>query len=165
MRIERNVVNIIFDAGKGSASVESREGVCGETFGDLPRPVRSGYGFEGWYLGDQRITAETVLTSETDVTLTARWIRVEGDGKKKKSVMSRQKIYALALAISIVFLSVALAVANRLVAIYHLTDTYVDANGQEQTEHFTIKREDGVYKMFDRSGKLMETTEKGYTSS
>ena len=165
MRMERNVVNIIFDAGKGSVSVESREGVCGELFGELPHPVRSGYDFDGWYLDDQKITADTVLTAEADVTLTARWIRLADDRKKKRSVMSRQRICALALAISIVFLAVALAVANRLVAIYHLTDTYLDATGQEQTERFTIRREDGVYKMFDRSGKLMETTENGYTSS
>ncbi len=164
MRIENNIVNIIFDAGRGSSSVESREGVCGERFGDLPHPVRNGYEFDGWYLGDQPITGETVLESDTDITLTAHWTRVASE-KKKKSIMSRQKIFALVLAIAIVFLSVALAVANRLVAIYHLTDTYVDAAGQVQTERFTIKREDGVYKMFDRSGKLMETTENGYTSS
>ena len=164
MRMEETVVNIIFDAGKGSTPVESREGVSGRPYGELPRPVRSGYSFEGWYLGTEQITPESILHSEQDVRLTARWLRKKTDGRKNKA-MWRQKVLAGVLVVSIVFLAVALAVANRLVAIYHLTDRYYDENNVEQTERYTIKRQNGVYKLFNRQGKLMETTENGYTSS
>ena len=151
MRIEETVVNIIFDAGKGSTPVESREGISGRPFGELPRPVRSGYSFDGWYLGAEQITTE-------------HWLRKKTDGRKNKA-MWRQKVLAGVLVVSIVFLAVALAVANRLVAIYHLTDRYYDEDNVEQTERYTIKRQNGVYKLFNRQGKLMETTENGYTSS
>lgn len=164
MRIEETVVNIIFDAGKGSTPVESREGISGMPYGELPRPARSGYSFEGWYLGAELITPESILSSEQDVRLTARWIRKKSDGKKNK-VMWRQKVLAGVLVVSIVFLAIALAVSNRLVAIYHLTDRYYDENNVEQTERYTIKRQDGVYKLFNRQGKLMETTENGYDSA
>lgn len=164
MRIEETVVNIIFDAGKGTTPVSSREGVSGSPYGELPRPSRPGYSFEGWYLGDELITAQSILNANEDVRLTARWVKKKADGRKNK-VMWRQKVMAGTLMVAIVFLSVALAVANRLVAIYHLTDVYYDENNVEQRERYTIKREDGVYKLFNRDGKLMETTENGYTSS
>ena len=162
MRIEKKIVNIIFDAGRGSVAVSSREGVCGEAFGALPTPSRNGYDFDGWYLGEEKITPQSVLDSETDVRLQAHWIKRAGE-KKKRSVMRSQVITCIALAVCILFLSVSIVVANRLVAIYPLIDEYYDTNGEKQTERYTIKRENGVYKLFNRQGKLMETTENGYT--
>ena len=114
MRIEETVVNIIFDAGKGTTPVSSREGVSGSPYGELPRPSRPGYSFEGWYLGDEHITAQSILNANEDVRLTARWVKKKADGRKNK-VMWRQKVMAGTLMVAIVFLSVALAVANRLV--------------------------------------------------
>ena len=164
MRTEEIIVNIIFDAGKGSTPVQSREGVSGSPYGELPRPSRPGYRFDGWYLGDQPVTAGSILEATEDVRLTARWTRIHAAGRKNKA-MWRQKVLAGVLMVVIVFLAVAVAIANRLVAVYHLTDVYYDENNVEQSERYTIKREDGVYKLFNRDGKLMETTENGYTSS
>ncbi len=164
MRIEETIVNILFDAGKGSTPVESREGVCGQPFGELPQPTRAGYRFVGWYLGDAPISAETVLQSESDVRLSARWEKKE-KGERRASVMRRQRLAAIGLAVAIVFLSVALALANNLIAIYHLDDTYVAANGELQTDRYTIKRENGAYKLFNRDGDKMELVEESsYTS-
>ncbi len=165
MRNQETIVNIIFDAGKGYCSVSSREGVSGAPFGELPKPSRSGYAFEGWYLDGKAITAETVLESEEDVRLTAKWEKKKAEAKKP-SVMRRQKWVALALAISIVFLGVAIAVANNLVAIYYIRDEYIDANGEKQTERYTLKRQDGLYRMLNADGDEMEVVEEhSYQSS
>ena len=165
MKMQEMIVNVIFDAGKGYTPVASREGVCGKPFGELPKPTRGGYTFEGWHLDGREITAETVLESEEDVRLTAQWVRKKSK-EKKPSIMRKQKIVAFALAVAIVFLGVGIAVANRLVAIYHIEDEYIDASGQKQSDRYTVKRENGVYKMFDRDGKLMEyAAEHSYQSN
>lgn len=164
MRAEETVVNIIFDAGRGTTPVASREGVCGEPYGKLPQPSRSGYEFAGWYLGETEITPETVIGSTEDLRLVARWVKKRGEGRRK-TVMWKQKVFAGALAFTIALLTVAILIANQIVVVYHLTDKYVDAEGVVHSDRYTIKREDGVYKLFDRDGKLMETTENGYTSS
>lgn len=164
MRIEETVVNIIFDAGKGETPVSSKEGVCGERYGELPRPSRSGYTFQGWFLDGTQITSDSILEASGDVRLTALWEKKQ-TGEKKRSVMRAQKITAIVLAVCILFLSVGIVIANRLVSVYYLTDRYLDVNGEEQSDRYTIKRENGVYKLFNRDGKLMEITENGYTSS
>lgn len=165
MRIENTIVNIIFDAGKGSTPVSSREGICGERFGDLPKPSRPGYAFVGWYLNGEPVTADTVLEAEQDVRLTAMWEKKSSE-KKVPSVMRKQKIMAFVLCCCILFLGIATAVANRLIAIYYLTDEYInEETGEVLKDRYTIKREDGVYKLFNRDGKLMEITENGYTAS
>ena len=101
---------------------------------------------------------------ETDVTM----VRETDDGRaeKKRSVMQKQRIAAFAMAFCILFLGVAIAVANHLVAIYYIHDEYIDVNGQIQSDRYTVKREDGSYKMFNRDGKLMEVaTEYSYQST
>jgi len=80
----------------------------------------------------------------------------DGCSIRKKTVMQKQRIAAIALACCILFLGIAIAVANHFVAIYYIHDEYLDANNQKQTERYTVKRENGVYKMFNREGKLME---------
>ncbi len=79
----------------------------------------------------------------------------DADAKKKRSIMQKQKIAAFALAICILFLGVAIAVANHFVGIYYIRDEYVKDN-QKQSDRYTVKRENGAYKMFNRDGKLME---------
>lgn len=158
MRIEETVVNIIFDAGKGYTSVASREGVCGSPYGELPKPSRAGYAFEGWYHNGEAITADTILESEADVRLVAKWVKKAAEAKKP-SVMRNQRIVAMILAISIVFLGVAIVIANNLVSIYYIRDEYFDANGVKQTERYTLKRQNGLYRMFNRDGVEMEVVE------
>lgn len=54
--------------------------ICGSTFGTLPKPVRTGFTFNGWYTwGDYTDSTSTPITSTTKVTETsplmlfARW--------------------------------------------------------------------------------------------
>lgn len=100
---------------------------------------------------------------ETDVNM----ICEAGDVRvAKRSVMKKQRIAAFALALSIVLLGVAIAVANHFVGIYYIHDEYIDENNQKQTERYTVRRENGTYKMFNREGKLMErVAEHSYEST
>ena len=101
---------------------------------------------------------------ETDVTMVQE--TDDGRAEKKRSVMQKQKIAAFAMAFCILFLGVAIAVANHLVAIYYIHDEYIDASGQRQSDRYTVKRENGSYKMFNRDGKLMEIAQEySYQSS
>ena len=157
MRTEEKIINIIFDPGKGTVSVSGREGVCGEPFGELPTPVRRGYRFDGWYLEGEKITPETIVTSEEDIRPIARWTREKNAPKSaKKSSLKKQKAAVAVLAAAVVVLAIALAVVLELITIYSLTDVYIK-DGVEYSDSYTIKRQDGVYMLFDKEGKLMDT--------
>lgn len=149
------IVNVILDPGKGSVSVASREAKRGEAYGELPTPTRRGYRFDGWYLGNDRITKDTVLEEDEDVRLTARWSRAK---EKKRSTLKKQKMAVVALSAVAVLLLITWAIVAQLIAIYHLEDTYT-VDGKEYTERYTIKKEDGVYKLFDKDGTLMPLRE------
>ena len=48
----------------------------GKVYGNLPIPTRDGYTFDGWYTlkeGGNEITADSIYTDTTDVTLYAQW--------------------------------------------------------------------------------------------
>lgn len=170
MRIEETIINIVFDAAKGTVPVGSREGVVGQCFGALPKPRRAGYTFAGWYLGDEEVTEETVIASERDVRLVARWEK-KARGERRRTMLRRQRAVAVALAVAIVVLSIALAVANRLVGVYSLKDTFVNENGVEQTVKYKIKKEKGtgLYALYNQKGEKMAVVEdngfNNYTSS
>ena len=117
MRIEETVINIVFDAAKGIVSVGSREGVAGQPMGALPVPRRAGYTFAGWYLDGEKVTEDTVIASERDIRLVARWEK-KARGERRRTMLRRQRAVAVVLAAAIVFLAVALAVANNLVGVY-----------------------------------------------
>ena len=155
MRIEETVINIIFDAAKGETPVRSREGILGERMGELPVPTRAGYTFAGWYLGEEAVTGETVIASESDLRLVARWEKKKGE--RRRTMLRRQKIVAAVLAAVIVALSVALAIANDLVGVYTLKDTYTDEAGVERTLKYTVKRDksDGLYALYNKKGEKM----------
>ena len=144
MRSEETVVNILFDAGKGTTPLTSREGTVGAPLGELPVPSRSGYTFAGWYRGEVPVTAATLIEGTADVRLTAKWEKVSVK-ERKKTVMWKQKVTAVCLAVAIVFLTAAILIANQIVMIYHLTDEYVDADGVKHSDRYTIKKESGVY--------------------
>ena len=57
-----------------------------DNYGELPIPVRSGYLFMGWYLGDQKITADTQIVNDRNHTLTASWLLYSQTTHKKFSV-------------------------------------------------------------------------------
>lgn len=63
-----------FDANGGSCSTGSKTVNYNSTYGTLPTPYRTGYSFLGWYTSTgMRVTSSTVVSSPSDITLTARW--------------------------------------------------------------------------------------------
>jgi uncharacterized repeat protein (TIGR02543 family) len=56
-----------------SCSSAGKDVTFGSTYGDLPTPSKKGYGFTGWYIGDTKITSDTVVTTAGAHTLTATW--------------------------------------------------------------------------------------------
>lgn len=69
-----NEFTVSFNANGGNTSVDSKEVIHGEAYGDLPVPTRVGYTFKGWFdeKGTQ-VTAETVVEIVSNQTLYARW--------------------------------------------------------------------------------------------
>ena len=160
MRNEEIIVNVIFDAGRGSVSVASREAVCGSPIGVLPTPVRRGYSFAGWYLNEQPVTADTVIASEEDVHLVARWTKQQRQ-KAKRSMLKRQKVAVAVLACVTAFLILALAVTNHIVAIYSLVDVYYTEDGAEASERYYIIKRQGKYALYNRGGDKMVQNSSG----
>ncbi len=154
MRTEQTIVNVIFDAGRGSLAEQSREAAVGTALGALPQPTRRGYRFAGWYEGDRPVTAETVVEGESDLHLSARWEKEHAS--QKSSSFKRQRLALIALSVTAVLLLAAWIIASQLIAIYTLYDTYVK-DGVTYTDVYKIKREDGVYKLFDEEGNRMPT--------
>ncbi len=161
MRKEETIINVIFDAKRGEVSVESREAVCGQPFGTLPKPTRAGYTFEGWYLDGTLVTDETIVASEEDICLVARWAKKAG-GAKKPSVYRKQRLAAAVLAVLTVVLIVALVFVNHIVEIYGLTDVYYGDDGEVYTEKYYVRKKQGSYGLYDRDGTLMEKNSEGY---
>lgn len=70
-------LTVTFDANGGYVKPASGVFLYGEPYGDLPRPTRKGYTFDGWYTkpeGGNRIWKATeVLAHDTDHTIYAHW--------------------------------------------------------------------------------------------
>lgn len=162
MRTEENIINVIFDAGRGSVSVASREAAVGESFGKLPQPTRTGYRFDGWYLGENLITEHTAVESDEDIRLVAHWSKMR-DKKKTFSMLKKQRIAAVVLSVLCVVMILTLLVTNHVVSIYKLEDVYYSDDGTKYTERYYIKKKSGQYGLYDQSGTLMEyNAERGY---
>ena len=168
MKIQETVINIVFDAGKGRTPVQSREGILGQPFGALPKPSRAGYSFDGWFMDGEPVTGETVIRSDRDVVLVAGWKKKEVG--RRATMLRRQKLVCIVLAAVIVLLGVSCAVANNIVGIYTLKDTYTDEDGVEHTIKYKIKKDkDGLYTVYNKDGTALEVVEdngfNNYTSS
>lgn len=159
MKLDERTINLIFDTERGVAPVQSREIQSGEPVGELPVPVRAGYTFDGWYRGEERIEAGTVLDSEEDVRLTAHWTKRQGI--KRNSVLKRQKIAIVCLSAVIVLLVVALIFVNNLISITTFEDVYFE-NGVRMTQKYEVRRVDGVYSIYDKDGIRMGVNSDGY---
>ncbi len=57
----------------GGEELFSIERTYGETYGNLPEAIKTGYTFIGWYLGDQKIESNTVVDVTSDTTLKAKY--------------------------------------------------------------------------------------------
>ena len=161
MKKEEIIINVIFDAAKGSVSVESREAACGKPIGVLPRPSRAGYDFDGWYLNAAPVTEETVVDSEEDIRLVAHWVKKK-NVDHKASMLKKQKTAVAVLAGLTAVLILALFIVNHIVAIYPLEDVWYDDNGVEYTEKYYIKKKNGSYGLYDKKGNAMEVNSDGY---
>ena len=63
-----------FDPGQGATvTPTSKTVIYGETYGELPTPVKTGYTFTEWKLNETTITAETTVTTASDHQLTANY--------------------------------------------------------------------------------------------
>ena len=150
------IINLIFDANRGSVDQLSREGIVGEAYGKLPTPTRRGYAFSGWYYGDVQITADAIIETDEDIRLVAHWEKATPEKNQKRSMFKRQKIAIAALAVVAVLLIITFVIVAQLISIYTFVDTYT-VDGVEYNDKYYIKRQDGVYKLFDADGNLMET--------
>ncbi len=80
---------ITFNPGNNATvDTTSKEVTYEEKYGELPIPQRPGYEFNGWYNGNEEITADDIVEITNDTTLTAKWLGAEytvtfdyGDGE------------------------------------------------------------------------------------
>ena len=150
------IINLIFDANRGNVSQLSREGIVGEPFGALPPPTRRGYTFGGWYHGDVLVTPDALIEADEDIRLVARWEKAAPQKDKKRSMIKRQKIAIVALAAVAIVLIITFVIVSQLISVYTFVDNYT-VDGVEYSDKYYIKRQDGVYKLFDADGNLMDT--------
>ncbi|MBO5280596.1 MAG: InlB B-repeat-containing protein [Clostridia bacterium] len=67
---------LTFDANGGTTPTASKTITFGSAYGTLPTPTRTGYTFDGWYLGKtsgMKVTSSTNIATVGDHTLYARW--------------------------------------------------------------------------------------------
>ena len=64
---------IIYDAAGGSVSETNKKVTYDSTYGELKTPTRTGYTFNGWYLGSILIENTTKVEITSDSTITAKW--------------------------------------------------------------------------------------------
>ena len=69
--------------------------------------------------------------------------------------------WVLLLSILVLVLIVGLLVANHVVGIYHFEESYPASDGSMITDRYTVKKQDGVYALFDRAGNRMEQNDEG----
>ena len=71
-----NTYTVTFNANGGSVSTTSRSVTYDSTYGTLPTPTRTGYGFNGWYTaasGGSKVESGTKVTKASNHTLYAQW--------------------------------------------------------------------------------------------
>ena len=70
-----NEYTVTFDPNSGTIEKgkETKTVTYDALYGELPTPTRTGYTFNGWYLGNKKITAGSTVETAEDHTLTASW--------------------------------------------------------------------------------------------
>ncbi len=69
---------VMLDANGGELSEQSITAFYGSAIGELPKPIRTGYTFAGWYTENgELVTADSVLGNHGDITLCAKWNALE----------------------------------------------------------------------------------------
>ena len=78
--LKLKTVTITFAPNGGTVTPTSKVVTLTGTYGTLPTPERAGYRFDGWYTADgKKATADTVVTTDENVTLTAKWTMIPAD--------------------------------------------------------------------------------------
>ena len=73
-------VTVTFDANGGQCDTTSLKIISGETVSALPKPIREGFDFLGWFdENGGEFTAETAVTA--DITVTAKWTSESSGGE------------------------------------------------------------------------------------
>ena len=74
-RWEGDTINITFDSNGGSIPVTNKLVRYGESYGELPTPMKEGYQFAGWYLTgyENVIRSSSMVRYNTNHTLVAKW--------------------------------------------------------------------------------------------
>ena len=67
-------ITITLNVGDGILEQTTIEVTKNQKFGELPTPTKDGYQFLGWYVKDQLITPDTIVTGNID-TLEAKYAR------------------------------------------------------------------------------------------
>ena len=73
VQFEIGVYTLFFDPAGGIVSPTSMQITYGTQIGTLPTPTRTGYTFNGWFIGTTQIFATTTWTYPTHQTATAQW--------------------------------------------------------------------------------------------
>lgn len=71
INVTANDYTVTFNSDGGSG-VAPKTVTAGDPYGALPISTKSGYTFDGWYLGSTKVTPS--MTPSSDVTLVAHWI-------------------------------------------------------------------------------------------
>lgn len=158
-------IHLIFNPGKGNVSIRNITAVAGDRVGAMPRPVRKGYRFEGWFtfpegadipadgFGGKVLPEHTVDSRfDGDTVLYAHWKKISAKDRKKSSLRTQRKA-VIALAVAIVLLIGTLIFVNYIVDIY----TYPDLDGTE----YTIKKKNGKYALF-LDGEMCDVNLEGF---
>lgn len=75
---QANTYTLTFDYDGGTVSTTSKTVTYGSAVGTLPTTTKGGAGFDGWYIGDTKITSATVWNYTADKEATAKWTRYFG---------------------------------------------------------------------------------------
>ena len=70
-----NTYTLFLDAQGGDCSPASVEVEYGEEIGESPNPTFDGYTFDGWYVGDMKLTATTLYETAGDSIAVAHWTK------------------------------------------------------------------------------------------
>lgn len=160
-----NLINILFDAGKGQVGQSSKEGKSGEPFGVLPRAFREGYIFEGWFTGPEsdagarKVTADDPIQSEDDLTLYAHFRKQGQEKEKKKSLVRTQRIALVSIIAAILILAITLPIVTYYVI---NSTTYVEEGPDGVKYKYYIRKDKGNYVMMDKDRKVLYVNEDGY---
>lgn len=157
-----NIINVIFNPGKGRCEIRTCEATSGEQMPRLPKAHREGYKFTGWY-SDRECTKKVnegdLVAFSSDVTLYAGWERKEKaestiERQRSRTMLKRQKTVIAVLIGVVVLLVSALFVANYIMDIY----TFDDLDGTR----YYVKKIDGEYSLCKKGGTVCDKNDEGY---